>query len=569
MQRSEPMAEVHLVVSTCRRAGLWLVLFSLGINLLVLAAPIYMMQVSDRVLSSGRTETLIFLTLIAAFAAVVMGVIEVARGQFLIRIGNWLDRNLSDQVIRSVLAMRLVGHGVSAQPLRDIATVRTALASPAVSALIDAPWVLGFIVVIWLLHPMLGLVALASATTLFIVALVNELASRKDLGTAGRLSIETTQFAESVVRNAEVVQALGMIPGLLRRYEKSNGDALVAQQRAGDRSAVLIGLSKSFRLLVQILILGAGAALVLRGELTSGGMIAGSILLGRALAPVEQSIGGWKQMVGAREAWQRLLRLFAEAPRREEAMPLPEPVGDLAFQQVTYVPPGNGRPILQGVTFDLPAGQVLGVIGPSAAGKSSLCRVITGVWKPTRGNARLDGADIARGHGNDLGRHIGYLPQNVELFAGTVAENIARMATDPDPLLVLDAARQAGVHEMILSLPSGYDTLLSDSGASLSGGQRQRIGLARAFYGRPQLVVLDEPNTNLDADGEAALVEALGEAKSRGSTIVLVTHQLGILRMVDSLLMLEGGMVAAFGPRDKILSQLRPASAPLQAIAGS
>ena len=567
-ERARPHFAVQFVVRSCLRALVWLLLFSLGINLLILASPIYMMQVFDRVLSSGRLETLIYLTVIAGIAVFVMGIVETARGRFLIRVGDWLDHRLSGHVIASALTARLAGHAGSAQPLRDLATLRSTMASPSVNAVIDTPWVPAFIVIIWLMHPLLGLIALGAAIVLFAVALVNEWVSRNALRRAGQFSIAATQSVESALRNAEVVQALGMLPALLERYGDTNAKALTAQRQAGDRGAAMVGLSKSLRLFVQIVILGSGAWLVLQGQLTSGGMIAASILLGRALAPVEQSIGAWRQLVGARDAWQRLTRLLAEVPPQAKGMSLPVPQGELACQQMTFVPAGNENPILRDITFDLAAGEVLGIIGPTAAGKSSLCKVVTGAWKPTRGHARLDGADISSWHADELGAHLGYLPQDVELFAGTVSENIARLAQEPDAAAVVAAAKTAGVHDIILSLPKGYDTEVGEAGSFLSGGERQRVGLARAFYGRPKLIVLDEPNASLDSAGEEALVEAILAAKEWESTVLLVTHQPSILLSVDKLMVLQEGRIQAFGPRDEILNKLRQAPAPAQIPAG-
>ena len=567
-ERARPHFAVQFVVRSCLRALVWLLLFSLGINLLILASPIYMMQVFDRVLSSGRLETLIYLTVIAGIAVFVMGIVETARGRFLIRVGHWLDHRLSGHVIASALTARLAGHAGSAQPLRDLATLRSTMASPSVNAVIDTPWVPAFIVIIWLMHPLLGLIALGAAIVLFAVALVNEWVSRNALRRAGQFSIAATQSVESALRNAEVVQALGMLPALLGRYRDTNAKALTAQRQAGDRGAAMVGLSKSLRLFVQIVILGSGAWLVLQGQLTSGGMIAASILLGRALAPVEQSIGAWRQLVGARDAWQRLTRLLAEVPPQAKGMSLPVPQGELACQQMTFVPAGNENPILRDITFDLAAGEVLGIIGPTAAGKSSLCKVVTGAWKPTRGHARLDGADISSWHADELGAHLGYLPQDVELFAGTVSENIARLAQEPDAAAVVAAAKTAGVHDIILSLPKGYDTEVGEAGSFLSGGERQRVGLARAFYGRPKLIVLDEPNASLDSAGEEALVEAILAAKEWESTVLLVTHQPSILLSVDKLMVLQEGRIQAFGPRDEILNKLRQAPAPAQIPAG-
>ncbi|MEJ2122490.1 MAG: type I secretion system permease/ATPase [Alphaproteobacteria bacterium] len=546
-------------ISNCRRSLRWLVLFSLGINLLILTSPIYMMQVFDRVLSSGRLETLLFLTLIAGIAVFAMGLIDMARGQFLVRVGNWLDRSLSAQVIASALALRLNDGVGSVQPLRDLGTLRSTLASPGFVAVIDTPWVPVFILIIWLMHPVLGLIALGSAAALFTVGLLNELTCRAALKKAGQLSIAAIQEVGAALRNAEAVQAMGMQPAIVERYDHSSFQSLGAHQQAADRGAAFIGLSKSLRFFVQILILGAGAWLVLRGELTSGGMIAGSILLGRALAPVEQSIGAWKQLVVARDAWQRLKQLLAEVPPQPDRMPLPEPTGVLECDQLTFVPSGGKRPILRNITFHLDPGEVLGVVGPSAAGKSTLCKVVTGSWKPTRGRTTLDGAEIHSWRSEDLGPHLGYLPQETELFTGTVGENIARLLPEPDSAAVIEAARSAGVHELILSLSAGYDTDIGDGGYFLSGGQRQRIGLARALYGKPKLIVLDEPNANLDPQGEKALLEAILHAKQWGAAVIVVAHHPAILRSTDKIMLMREGKIEALGRRDEIFGRFRAA----------
>ncbi len=558
-QLPQPSPAIIEVVSSCRRAAGWLVLFSLGINLLVLASPIYMLQVFDRVLASGRVETLLFLTLIAAIAVFAMGVIETARGRFLARVGSWLERRLSGEVIRSALTSRLSNGDGSAQPLRDLATLRSILSSPACNSVIDAPWVPVFIVIIWLMHPMLGLIALGAAVALYVVGFVNEKICRTALGRAGRLSIIAAQSVESALRNAEVMRAMGMLPAVLGRYRSTNNQSLNEHQTAVDRGAAIIGLSKSLRFFVQILILGGGAWLVLRGELTSGGMIAASILLGRALAPVDQSIGAWKQLVAARDAWKRLSGLLARVAPETTGMQLPEPKGALVCEEVTFVPPGSDRAVLKGISFELAPGEVLGLMGPSAAGKSTLCKIVTGIWMPTRGRVRLDGADISTWHPDKLGPHIGYLPQDIELFGGTVADNIARLSQDPDPEAVLEAAQLAGAHELILSLPQGYDTEVGEGGSFLSGGQRQRIGLARAFYGKPKLVVLDEPNASLDMAGEKALDEAILAAKQWGAAVILVAHQPRVLRSAEKILLIRDGQVDASGSQAEVFGGLRAA----------
>lgn len=542
----------------CRTALPALILFSCLINILILASPIYMMQVFDRVLSSGRTETLLYLTLIAGVAVLVMGAIHMARSQVLARIARWLGRRLAPDLIASCTRAALSGFSAGAQPLRDLSTIRGFVSGSGINAVFDAPWVPLFVAVIWLLHPWLGMVALGAAVLIFAVALLNEYLSRKPLRASNAVSLTGYRDADAAVRNADVFQAMGMLPNFLAGWTRRQDEGLDQQLKAGDRSAALLGFSRFFRVFAQVGILGVGAYLVLESQLSSGGMIAASILLGRALAPVEQAMGAWKGLVATRDAHGRLKRLFEQAPIAETAMALPAPTGRLACEQVMWVPAGREEAVLNGVSFAIEPGEALGMIGPSAAGKSSLCRMLVGTAAPTRGHVRLDGADLFAWPADDLGPAIGYLPQNVELFSGTVKANIARLWADAEPAEIVAAAKLAGVHDMILRLPDGYDTEIGDDGSLLSGGQRQRIGLARALFGRPKLIVLDEPNANLDQDGELALMAAIEAAKGWGATIVLVAHHPRILGQMDKLMVLRDGQVAGFGPRDEILAQIMP-----------
>jgi PrtD family type I secretion system ABC transporter len=391
---------------------------------------------------------------------------------------------------------------------------------------------------------------------LFAIAVANERVARYPLKEAARLSIAAMQRVEAAMRNAEVVHAMGMRPDFVRRWLDVDDRTLTFQVQATDRNAILAGFSKFLRLFVQSLILGCGAWLVLRGELSSGGMIAGSILLGRALAPLEQSIAAWKSLIAARDARDRLERLLERRPRSTNRMRLPAPIGRVSCDQVTFLAPGATDPVLRSLSFALEAGEGLGIVGPSAAGKSSLCKILVGTWQPTQGHARLDGVDLFMWDSDNLGRHIGYLPQAVELFAGTIADNIARLEREPDPDLVVAAARTAGVHDTIVALPNGYDTEIGEAGSFLSGGQRQRIGLARALFGRPRVVVLDEPSASLDREGEEALVQAMFAAKAWGATLVLVAHQPRILAPCEKLLVLRKGTAEIFGARDEVLARL-------------
>lgn len=563
---------ILVAIRECRSGFLLLGAFSFFINLLILTPTLYMMQVYDRVLGSGRLETLVFLTIIAACAYMVMGALEALRGQVLSRIARWLDRRLSPTLIEMSMRGVLYGLPANAQPLRDLAQVRAYLGGAGVNALFDAPWSPIFLAVIWVLNPLLGMFAVGAAVILAGIAILNEYLSRRALRSASALSINNTQRADTAVRNADVFHAMGMLPGFLAGWVARNDEALAMQVAAGDSNAVILGISKFFRLFVQSFILGLGAYVVLQQEMSSGGMIGASILLGRALAPVEQLIGSWKSLVAARDAYDRLRQLAERLPPPAPAMQLPAPRGRLTCEQVVFVPRGRETPILQGVSFVMEPGEAIGIIGPSAAGKSTLCRLLVGSWQPTRGHVRLDGADIFTWPSEDLGPYVGYLPQTVELIGSTVADSIARLAPNPDPQAIVEAARTAGVHEMILRLPKGYETEIGDGGSILSGGQRQRIGLARALYGRPRLVVLDEPNASLDAEGEDSLIGAILKIKSWGGGVLIVAHQPRILQPVDKLLLLRDGKVELFGPRDEVLKKLRasrgPVAVPVPATAG-
>lgn len=551
---------LQAALKECRNGLPLVALFSFFINLLVLTSPIYMLQIYDRVLASGRVETLLFLTLIAGIAVLVMGLLDAVRGHVIGRIGRWFERRLAPDLIGAGVRGALLGWQGGAQPLRDLAQIRAFLAGPAVNAVFDSPWIPIFIAVIWVMHPMLGLLALLSAMVLFGFAIINEYACRQPLREASKLAIRTHQQADAAIRNADVFQAMGMLPAFLSGWNKQNDRVLALQLQATDRGAKILGLSKFARVFVQILILGTGAYLVIKMELTGGAMIGASILLGRALAPVEQAIGAWRSLVAARESYQRLKLLLDRLPPPAESMPLPAPKGRLTCEKVICVPRGRDTAVLQGVSFELEPGESLGIVGPSAAGKSSLCKILVGCWQPTRGNARLDGADLAKWPAEQLGPYVGYLPQDVELLGGSVKDNIARLEPNPDPQAVVQAALTAGVHEMILRFPDGYETEIGEGGAYLSGGQRQRIGLARALYGRPRLIVLDEPNASLDNEGEESLISAIRAAKTWGATVVLVAHQPRILGPVDKILLLRDGRVEMFGPREEIFAKLRPAA---------
>ncbi|HAM47526.1 MAG TPA: type I secretion system permease/ATPase [Alphaproteobacteria bacterium] len=542
------------ILSAARRV-VWLVaLFSLGINILMLTAPLYMLQVYDRVLTSRSSETLLYLTLAAAIALLTLGLLEAVRSQIMIRLGSWIDRQLSGVVLGdAILSALRQSSEPSVQGLRDLSACRVFLSSHALFAFLDVPWMPIFIAVVFLLHPVLGWIAVAGALTLVIFAIANEVVTRVPLRRSADMHVRATEDAAAAARNADAVQAMGMLPAILGRWERRNNTLIALQEVASLRSGRISALAKFLRFMLQVAVLGAGAKLVLMNEITPGAMIAASILVGRALAPIDMTISSWKNAVAAWQAWRRVSARTRLAQSKEEAMPLPAPRGALKVEKLMFGWPGATEPLLRNVDFSLAPGQFLGVIGPTAAGKTTLARLIVGNLKPTVGHVRLDGADVADWDGDHLGPYLGYLPQDVELFSGTVRENIARMQ-DADADAVIAAARRAMVHELILSLPQGYETEVGPAGAVLSGGQRQRIALARALFGDPRLVVLDEPSANLDTDGEAAFMNAVAQLKDRGVSIVIITHRPSILRLADRVLVLRNGIVERFGPRDEVMA---------------
>ncbi len=542
-------------LASCRGAFVAVALFSLIVNLLMLTVPLYMLQVFDRVLSSRSEETLIMLTIVAAGAFVLLAAIDIVRSRVLLRASTRLELELGGEALTAAISGAVHGGGHSAQALRDVNQLRSFLTGSGVLALFDAPWTPVFIAVIYLFHPLLGAIALGGAVLLFVLAVVNDFATRKALISANTASLAALNKAQAGIRNADVVEAMGMAPGVLKHWSADNIKALELQLRASRRSGNITSVAKALRLMVQIAMLGTGAYLVIYQELTPGVMIAGVLLMARALAPVERAIGVWRSLIAARVAYGRLNEVLAAWPRRDSAMELPRPEGQLAVERLVYYPPEGSKAILKGISFDLAPGEVLGVVGPTAAGKSTLAKLLVGSWQPTAGKVRLDGADVYSWNRTSFGQHVGYLPQDVELFSGSVRDNIARLG-DADPEVIIAAARLAGVHDMVLRLPSGYETEIGEGGEFLSGGQRQRIALARAMLGQPCLLVLDEPNANLDTDGEKDLLAALSEAKTAGITIVIITHRRSILQVVDKMLVLNNGAMEAFGPRAEIVKRL-------------
>lgn len=558
--KASTLSELRVYKSVLTSVGC----FTALINLLMLVPSIYMLQVYDRVLSSQNQTTLVMLTLMVVGFFAFICVLEVIRSFIVIRIGCQLERRFNLRVYKAAFEHNLKrGQGHAGQSLGDLTHIRQFVTGPALFAFFDAPWFPIYLFVIFLFNIWLGVLATAGTVLLIALACLNEYLTKKPLGEASGYSQQSTQLATSHLHNAETIQAMGMLGVLRARWFQLHSRFLGVQNKASDTGSIITAVSKSLRLCLQSLVLGLGAFLVIKGEMTAGMMIAGSILMGRVLSPIDQLISVWKQWSSAKLAYQRLDALLREFPAQDEHMALPAPKGQINFEQVTAGPPGRRIATLHQVSFGLAAGEVLGVLGASGSGKSTLARVLVGVWPTLAGTVRLDGADIHRWDRDDLGPYIGYLPQDIELFSGSIADNIARFR-EADPQWVVQAAEQAGVHELILRLPQGYDTVLGDDGSGLSGGQKQRVALARALYGRPRLIVLDEPNSNLDALGEAALTNAIVQIKAQGSSVILVTHRSSALAQTDKLLVLNDGRLQAFGPSQEVLRTLSGQQPPPQ-----
>ncbi len=547
------------MLRACRGYFVTAALFSLAINLLYLAAPIYMLQIYDRVISSGSEATLVMLTVALLMAFAALAGLDTVRSRILTRASVRLDRLMAGRVI-SATVDKFCGLVSGGQLLRDFDTFRQFVTGSGIHAIFDLPWAPIYIGVIFLLHPALGFFALGSAVVLVIMALINEWLVREPLSEAGAAASKNYGFTEMSLRNAEVLRAMGMVEGLLQRWGRDRARLIERQVSASDRAATMQSLIKFLRMAMQSVILGLGAYLVINRMTTAGAMFAASILLGRALQPVEQTVGQWRGLVSARAAFFRVRDLLLASRPAERTLALPRPKGRLSVESIHCVSPSGGsKLILRNVSFRLEAGDALGIIGPSGAGKSTLARLLVGVLRPSGGVVRLDGADVSTWPRESLGRYMGYLPQDIELFADTVAANIGRFRTGVDAE-VIRAARMAGVHDMILQLPNGYETQVGEGGAALSGGYRQRIALARAVFDKPSLVVLDEPSSNLDAEGDQALTDCIVQLKQQGTTVVIISHRPATLATVDKILILRDGAVDMFGGRSEVISKLNLAS---------
>jgi len=547
--------EIKSVLMELKGTFLYVGFFSLFINLLMLVPPLYMLQLYDRVVTSRSEDTLIMLTLIVVALFIVMGLLEFVRSRLLVRSGNRMDRLLNHRIFDAMFKMSLIKGGSSSQPLTDLTQIRQFLTGNGTFAFFDAPWIPVYLGLLFLFHPLFGWFAIGAIIFQVIIAFTNEFSTKKLLNAANTQTIASNNYASSNLRNSEVIHALGMGKRLRQLWYDKHAEGLQYQSAASDRASIWMNLSKTSRIMSQSLMLGVGGYLAITDQITPGMMIAGSIIMGRAMAPIDLMVGSWKGFSTARSAYHRLNGLLAQFPNEGNRMSLPAPEGQLSLDKVVAAPPGSREAVVKGVSFSLEAGDVLGIVGPSAAGKSSLARVILGIWPHAAGDVRIDGAAISHWNREELGPHLGYLPQDIELFSGTVAENIARFG-EVESEKVIAAAKMAGVHELILELQQGYDTPIGQSGTVLSGGQRQRIGLARALYDEPKLVVLDEPNSNLDEKGEAALLQAVNKLQQNKATVLLITHRSSVLKSVNKMLVMREGALWMFGKRDEVIAEL-------------
>ncbi|MDB2414934.1 type I secretion system permease/ATPase [Rickettsiales bacterium] len=545
-------------LKACKIVFYYSLLFSFISNLMMLAVPIYSLQVLDRVISSGSLETLLMLTLVVMLALVALSLIQIVRSEILIRLGNWLDRKLSPLLFEHGISESVTKKNIAgSQHLQDLASIKGFLTGAGINALLDAPWSLIFIIVLFFIHPSVGIISILGGAVLLTLAVINELKTKPLLNEASEYSMKSSQYADLASRNAEVIEAMGMMENVSKIWRKVADKGLSLQSAASGRSAIFSGITRFLRMSIQIAVTGMGAYFTLKAEMTVGSMIASGILVGRALAPFENAIASWKSFVQARKSFSRLSKSLERAVERPDTIELPEPAGNINVENIYFAPAGVQKPTIKGMSFSLDAGDVLAIIGPSAAGKSTLAKLLTGVWKTASGNVRLDGADVYSWNRNHFAKHVGYLPQDVELFSGTVKDNIARMDVDANDQDIINAAINAQVHDLILRLPNGYETEIGVGGSYLSAGQRQRIALARAFYGNPKFIVLDEPNANLDSAGDVALAKSIAVAKENGSTLIIISHRPSILQIVDKILVMQDGTVAKFGSRDDILGDLK------------
>ncbi|WP_121628366.1 type I secretion system permease/ATPase [Poseidonibacter antarcticus] len=554
MQKPGQISELKDSIFKLKKYFLIVGFFSFFINLLMLVPPLYMLQLYDRVVTSKSVDTLILLTMIVVILFITMSLLEITRSKIIVRLSNKIDDILTVRVFDSIFYQANKDPArATSSPISDVTQMRQFMTGNGLFAFFDAPWFPIYLGILFIFHPYYGYFAIFAATVLVIVTYINEKHTKEPLGRANAANRGTSIFVESNIRNSEVIHAMGMLPSIKKTWKEKHDDFLTQQTIASENASIWTNSTKTLRMMFQSLMLGLGGYLAITNEVTPGMMIAGSIVLGRALAPLDLIVNTWKQFSSARTSYKRIDELLENSPADIEYMQLPDPVGEISVENIVLVPPKATKPSLFGVNLQIDKGEIVGIIGPSAAGKSSLARAILGIWPLNNGNVRLDKADIKQYDRGFLGKFIGYLPQDIELFEGTVAQNIARF-TEVDSTKVVKAAQMAGVHEMILQLSDGYDTVINSS--SLSGGQKQRIALARALYDDPILVVLDEPNSNLDDVGELALVEALKALKERGTTVILITHKRNVLMATTKLAYMKDGKVELYGPTQEVLQKL-------------
>ena len=556
---------LQVALKACKGSFLSVGFFSLFVNALMLAPTFYMIQVSGRVVPSSSTSTLIMLTLILTIMMLTLGSLEWVRSRIMVRISNRLDALLSRDIYRASFkkALSTGGMDASAQSLNDLTSLRQFLTGNGLFAFFDAPWLPIYTAVMFLFHPWFGWMTVGSAVVLVVLAFLNHRYTGKALIEANQQSVRATLQTTKNLRNAEVIESMGMLDTLMTRWAVYQRRVLVLQSQASDKGGIITSISKTFRTWAQSIMLALGAYLVITHEINPGLLMAGSLLLGRALSPIDQMIGSWKGFVAARVQYGRLNDTLEKLNAEPQRMALPDPEGHIQVENLVIAPPGAKAAVIRNMSFVTPAGSIVGIVGPSAAGKSTLARALLGIWPPQHGTVRLDGADIAAWDKQKLGPHLGYLPQDIELFEGTISDNVARFGKI-DPEKVVLAARVAGVHEMILQLPDGYDTVIGSEGINLSGGQRQRIGLARAIYGSPRLIVLDEPNSNLDDVGEKALAVALQKIKETGATVFIISHRPSILSRLDRIMVMNAGTITMYGARDHVIAELAQQQAKAQ-----
>ncbi|WP_457750254.1 type I secretion system permease/ATPase [Sulfurimonas sp.] len=555
-QRVLAQTKLEKVLKDTRKSFIYVGIFSFFINILMLVPSLYMLQVYDRVMTSQSISTLVLLTLIIAVLFVTMGVLEIIRSRILVRIGNKMDIELNDHIFDVIFRQaRLAPGSTTSAPISDLVKIRQYMTGNGVFAFFDSPWFPIYLFVMYLFSPWFAVFTVFAAVVIFTITIINEKTTKKGLELANKMNNHSMQYVNKNLQNAEVIHAMGMNNRIKSKWLEKHYDFLSTQSATSDQAGKWANMSKTLRQFFQSLTYGIGAYLAINGEISGGVIIAGAVLMGRALAPLDLLTNSWKGFADAKGAYKRLNDLLAQIPEIPETMQLPAPKGEIKVENIIVAPPGSKTPTLRGINMLIPQGSTVGIVGPSASGKSTFARAVLGVWPLIGGKVRLDGADIHQWDSEDLGKYVGYLPQDIELFEGTISENIARFS-ELDAEAVVEAAKIAGVHEMILKLPNGYDTKVGFGGTTLSGGQRQRVGLARALYKKPPIIVLDEPNSNLDDAGEKALLQAILTMKANGSTIILITHRPNILSAVDNLAVFAQGTLTMYGKRDEVLAKL-------------